>query len=225
VLDIWWGTDVALKIKQQGNGVSDIYGGTDAALQKNSEATVLQNMDEGTDAATQKKSEATVFWTFGEATMQRCKTTVRQRCFGHLRRNRCSNAKKERGNGVLDIWLGNDVTLQNNSEAPVLSKLDEGTDVALRKMSEAAMFWKTDEGSDATLQKNRQATVFPKTDEGTDVPLQKMSQATMHPVRCAPAKKWGGSFVWNVLTNIRIRLMPYALCQKKIQNFEISNSA
>ena len=88
-------------------------------------------MDEGTDAATQKKSEGTVFWTFGEATMQRCKTTVRQRCFGHLRRNRCSNAKKERGN---------DVTLQNNSEAPVLSKLDEGTDVTLPKMSEAAMF-------------------------------------------------------------------------------------
>jgi hypothetical protein len=56
VLDIWWGTDVTLKIKQRRNGVSDIFGGTDAALQKNSEATVLRNMDEGTDAATQKKS-------------------------------------------------------------------------------------------------------------------------------------------------------------------------
>ena|SRR5271157_5897537 len=49
------------------------------------------------------------------------------------------NAKKERGNGVLDIWLGNDVTLQNNSEATMLSKLDEGTDVTLQKMSQATM--------------------------------------------------------------------------------------
>ena len=68
-----------------------------------------------------------------------------------------------------------------------------------------------DEVSDATLRKNSEATMLPKMDEATDVTLQKMSQATMPPVRCAPAKKLGGSFVWNVLT-IRIRLMPYALC-------------
>jgi hypothetical protein len=68
-----------------------------------------------------------------------------------------------------------------------------------------------DEVSDATLRKNSEATVFPKIDEGTDVTLQKMSEAAMPPVLCAPAKKLGGSFVWNVLT-IRIRLMPYALC-------------
>ena len=70
-----------------------------------------------------------------------------------------------------------------------------------------------DEVSDATLRKNSEATMLPKMDEATDVTLQKMSQATMPPVRCAPAKKLGGSFVWNVLIiRIRLRLMPYALC-------------
>jgi hypothetical protein len=73
-------------------------------------------------------------------------------------------------------------------------------------MSEAAMFRKMDEGSDATL--------------------QKMSLATMPPMRCAPAKKSGGSFVRDVLFDC---LMPRkerpspGMPQIKIQNFEISN--
>ena len=73
-----------------------------------------------------------------------------------------------------------------------------------------------DEVSDATLRKNSEATMLPKMDEATDVTLQKMSQATMPPVRCAPAKKLGGSFVWNVLIiRIRLRLMPYAICHAR----------
>lgn len=136
------------------------------------------------------------------------------------------NAKNERGNGVLDIWLGNDVTLQNNSEATMLSKLDEGTDVTLPKMREAAMFWEMDEGSDATLGKNREATMFPKTNEGTDVTLQKNEPGNDASRAVCAREKWGGSFVWNILFDC---LMPRkerpspGMQQKKFKIFEILN--
>ena len=88
--------------KERDNGVSEIFRGTDAALQKNSEATVFWNMDGGTDAALQKKSEATVFLTFSEEPMQHCKKIMRQRCSGHLVRQRCNTAKQHRGNDVFE---------------------------------------------------------------------------------------------------------------------------
>jgi hypothetical protein len=80
--------------------------------------------------------------------MHHRKKTMRQRCSGHLVRHRCNTAKKERDNGVSDIFQGTDAALQQNSEATVFWNMDGGTDAA------------PDEGTDATLRKNSEATMF-----------------------------------------------------------------
>ena len=45
-----------------------------------------------------------------DATLQKNETQKR-RCFGCLVRHRCNTAKKQRGNGVLDIGRGTDAAL------------------------------------------------------------------------------------------------------------------